>query len=126
MRAVFVCSEKATISGVESRHLAMVCRRPDSQYICQVKIRELKEPCTHRDQIRDVVPSAEGCEDCLKTGDSWVHLRICLICGHVGCCDDSKNKHATKHFHATRHPLIKSFEPGEDWIWCYVDKVMLE
>jgi uncharacterized UBP type Zn finger protein len=65
----------------------------------------------------------EGCEECLKTGDKWVHLRLCLECGHVGCCDNSKNKHATKHFHATKHPVIKSFEPGEDWKWCYVDEV---
>lgn len=57
----------------------------------------------------DVTPSADGCEDCLKIGDSWVHLRLCLICGHVGCCDSSKNKHATKHFHSTKHPIIQSF-----------------
>ena len=81
--------------------------------------------CTHRDQIRPVTPSSGGCEDCLKTGDRWVHLRLCLICGHVGCCDDSKNRHATRHFHATGHPIIKSFEPGEDWMWCYVDQVTL-
>ncbi len=84
----------------------------------------MAKACTHTDQIRDVTPSAQGCEDCLKTGDSWVHLRECLICGHVGCCDSSKNKHATKHFHATKHPIIQSFQPGEDWRWCYVDEVM--
>ena len=84
------------------------------------------ETCAHLDQIRDVSPSAEGCEDCLKTGDSWVHLRLCLTCGHVGCCDQSKNKHATKHFHGTGHPLIKSIEPGEDWMWCYVDEIAFE
>ena len=77
-------------------------------------------------EIYSVTPSAQGCEECLKLGDEWVHLRICLICGQVGCCDNSKNKHATKHFHATQHPLIQSFEPGEDWIWCYVDNVALE
>jgi uncharacterized UBP type Zn finger protein len=82
--------------------------------------------CTHLDQIHDVTPSANGCEDCLKTGDTWVHLRLCLTCGHVGCCDSSKNKHATKHFHATNHPVMRSFERGEDWGWCYVDEVMLE
>ncbi len=82
--------------------------------------------CSHLDQIQDVSPSARGCEECLKMGDRWVHLRICLICGHVGCCDDSKNKHATKHFHATHHPLIQSFEPAEDWIWCYVDNMAME
>ncbi len=85
-----------------------------------------QKPCTHLDQIKDVVPRAQGCEDCLKTGDSWVHLRLCLTCGHVGCCDDSKNRHATKHFRESRHPIIKSLESGEDWMWCYVDKVALE
>jgi uncharacterized UBP type Zn finger protein len=71
--------------------------------------------CTHLDQInRHVQPSAEGCEDCLKIGDTWVHLRICMICGHVGCCDNSKNKHASAHYHATGHPIIRSLEKGED------------
>jgi uncharacterized UBP type Zn finger protein len=82
--------------------------------------------CTHLDQIRPVTPHSTGCEDCLKTGDTWVHLRLCLECGHVGCCDSSKNKHATKHFHRTQHPIIKSFEPGEDWGWCYIDEVELD
>lgn len=82
--------------------------------------------CTHLDQISDVTPSAGGCEDCLKTGGRWVHLRLCLSCGHVGCCDSSPNRHATKHHTATGHPLIRSFEPGEDWMYCYDDEVMLE
>lgn len=82
--------------------------------------------CTHLDQIHDVTPSAEGCEDCLKTGGKWLHLRMCLSCGHVGCCDSSPGKHATKHFHDTGHPLIASAEPGEDWAWCNIDKVYLE
>jgi uncharacterized UBP type Zn finger protein len=81
------------------------------------------EGCTHLAEIHEVTPSANGCEDCLQTGDTWVHLRLCVICGHVGCCDSSKNKHATKHFHATQHPIIKSFEPGEDWGWCYADEI---
>src|SRR6202041_1473567 len=67
-----------------------------------------------------------GCEECLKMGDTWVHLRLCLECGHVGCCDSSKNKHATKHFHHTKHPIIRSLEPGEDWGWCYVDELELD
>ena len=79
--------------------------------------------CRHLGEIRDVTPSAEGCEDCLKTGDSWLHLRLCRSCGHVGCCDSSKNKHATKHFHSSGHPIIQSFEPGEDWNWCYIDQI---
>lgn len=82
--------------------------------------------CTHLKEIHSVQPSARGCEDCLRTGDHWVHLRMCLTCGHVGCCDSSKNKHATKHFHGTHHPIVRSIEPGEDWMWCYVDEVFLE
>jgi K+:H+ antiporter len=81
--------------------------------------------CTHLDSIRPVHPSAPGCEECLRIGDQWVHLRICLICGHVGCCDSSKNRHATKHFHATTHPVMRSIEPGDTWGWCYVDEVTL-
>jgi len=82
--------------------------------------------CTHLDTIRPVKPSAAGCEECLQIGAPWVHLRLCLTCGHVGCCDNSPGKHATAHFHATAHPLIQSFQLGEDWRWCYVDEVMLE
>ncbi len=83
--------------------------------------------CSHLDQIEIEPPAeVEGCEECLASGDRWVHLRLCLTCGHVGCCDSSKNKHATKHFHATRHPIIKSFEPGEEWGYCYVDDAFFE
>ena len=83
--------------------------------------------CTHLDQIKNPKPrTPNGCEECLKMGDKWVHLRLCESCGHVGCCDDSKNKHATKHARATGHPVIKSFQPGEDWFYCYVDDVMFE
>jgi CPA2 family monovalent cation:H+ antiporter-2 len=82
--------------------------------------------CDHIKQTRSVFPSADGCEDCLRTGDSWVHLRICLSCGHVGCCDSSKNKHATGHFHETTHPVIKSIEPGEEWAYCYPDERLYE
>jgi uncharacterized UBP type Zn finger protein len=78
----------------------------------------------HLDQIKVKHTNKHGCEECLKTGDTWVHLRLCLTCGQVGCCDSSKNKHATKHFHATKHPLVRSIEPGENWVWCYVDEVM--
>jgi uncharacterized UBP type Zn finger protein len=72
-----------------------------------------------------VTPSAEGCEECLASGEQWVHLRICLTCGHVGCCDQSKNRHARRHFQATGHPIMASLEPGESWRWCYVDRTML-
>ena len=82
--------------------------------------------CSHLSQMKNVKPKTRGCEECLKMGDSWVHLRLCRACGHVGCCDSSKNKHATKHFHATKHPIVTSLEPGVDWSWCYVDEVMLE
>jgi uncharacterized UBP type Zn finger protein len=82
--------------------------------------------CMHRDQIRDVEPSTlEGCEDCLATGGRWVHLRMCLSCGHVGCCDSSPNRHATKHAHGSGHPIVQSIEPGESWRWCYVDEVIV-
>ncbi len=81
--------------------------------------------CTHLDQIRTVTPRSDGCEECLRAGDDWMHLRLCLTCGRVGCCDDSKNKHATAHFHSTGHPVIESLEPGEGWCWCYVDQILL-
>ena len=87
---------------------------------------DMTDVCTHLDQIKEVTPSANGCEDCLRIGASWVHLRLCMTCGHVGCCDSSPNKHATKHFRATGHPIIKSFQPGEDWGWCFVDEVMFD
>jgi len=79
--------------------------------------------CAHFHEVTQREGNTDGCEECLKSGDSWVHLRVCLVCGHVGCCDDSKNKHATRHFHATGHPVIRSDEPGETWGWCYVDRV---
>jgi len=79
--------------------------------------------CTHVDQIKFTHTEKHVCEDCIKTGDSWVHLRMCLECGHVGCCDSSENKHATKHFRQTNHPLVRSAEPGEKWAWCYIDQV---
>ena len=82
--------------------------------------------CKHLAEVREVKPVGEGCAQCLSMGDTWVHLRLCETCGHVGCCDSSKNKHATKHFHATRHPVVKSIEPGEEWGWCYVDEIFVE
>lgn len=82
--------------------------------------------CEHVSTIVSVTPSADGCEDCLKIGAAWVHLRLCENCGHVGCCDSSPNRHATKHFHSSGHPIIKSFEPGEDWGYCYIDDLFYE
>jgi uncharacterized UBP type Zn finger protein len=81
--------------------------------------------CEHLDQINEVSPSSSGCEECLALGDTWVHLRMCLTCGHVGCCNSSKNKHATKHFKASNHPLVESAQPDEDWRWCFVDEVFI-
>ena len=83
--------------------------------------------CSHLESVHAVTPNTSaGCEECLKQGMSWVHLRLCLDCGHVGCCDSSQGKHATKHFHRTGHPIVRSLERGEDWAWCYADEVMFE
>ena len=83
-----------------------------------------QKKCSHIGEIRKVSPRSEGCEECLAIGDKWVELRLCMTCGHVGCCDSSKNKHATKHFHETGHPIITSF-PGQEWKWCYIDEINL-
>lgn len=82
--------------------------------------------CTHAQGLGPVAPRTAGCEECLRDGDGWVHLRVCMECGHVGCCDSSPNKHARKHFHATNHPVVRSLEPGESWGWCYSDQVLLQ
>jgi hypothetical protein len=83
--------------------------------------------CTHLDsvEITELPDSIPGCVDCLKVGDPWCHLRICLTCGHVGCCDSSPNKHASAHALAAGHPLIRSVQPGEDWSWCFVDELAM-
>jgi Zn-finger in ubiquitin-hydrolases and other protein len=84
------------------------------------------DTCTHLDQITVYSSTESGCRECLQAGDTWVHLRLCTVCGHVGCCDNSKNRHATRHFHASGHPLMRSYEPGEDWWWCYADELAFE
>jgi uncharacterized UBP type Zn finger protein len=81
--------------------------------------------CEHLTGIKAVPPHTVGCEECLKTGSSWVHLRLCFACGHVGCCDSSPNRHATAHFKNVGHPVMASFEPGEQWAWCYIDQIEL-
>ncbi len=83
--------------------------------------------CTHLDSVRvtELPESVPGCEDCLASGGLWLHLRICLECGKVGCCDDSPNRHARAHAHSAEHQLIRSLEPGETWSWCFVDEVAL-
>ena len=90
----------------------------------------MDDNCDHLDAAaarkHGVRPSGPGCSECLKMGGTWVHLRLCLTCGHVGCCDNSPNKHATKHFHASKHPVIRSFEPEEDWGYCYPDDLFVE
>jgi uncharacterized UBP type Zn finger protein len=85
----------------------------------------MAETCTHLDtvEVLELPDEIPGCEDCLAMGGTWVHLRMCQSCGHVGCCDDSPNRHATAHFEATEHPIIRSAEPGEDWSWCFVDEL---
>jgi hypothetical protein len=81
--------------------------------------------CTHLDQIRfrELPHEIAGCDECLRDGDTWVHLRMCQTCGHIGCCDSSPNRHATAHHAATGHPIVRSAEPGEDWSWCYEDEL---
>ncbi|MGC0418835.1 ubiquitin carboxyl-terminal hydrolase 14 [Embleya sp. AB8] len=88
--------------------------------------RPTNAPCAHLDTLPETVEpgSTKGCEDCLRDGTRWVHLRECLTCGHIGCCDSSPNRHATAHWHAAEHPLVRSFEPGEDWAWCYADELL--
>jgi uncharacterized UBP type Zn finger protein len=83
--------------------------------------------CTHLDtiEITELPPAVEGCEDCLAAGTVWCHLRICLSCGHVGCCDSSPGRHATAHAESSGHPIMRSLQPGEDWSWCFVDEVAM-
>ena len=82
--------------------------------------------CSHVAHIRIVQPSSSGCSDCLRLGATWEQLRMCMECGHVGCCDSSKSQHALKHFRVTRHPIARSVEPGEEWAWCYIDQLWFE
>jgi len=86
----------------------------------------MEQTCDHIEKAKIKNTDKHVCEDCIKTGDTWVHLRLCMECGHVGCCDSSKNKHATKHFHKSHHPVVRSIEPGESWRWCYVDELFAE
>ena len=86
----------------------------------------LKEkPCSHLALVRHIDPAAHVCAECVASGDTWPALRMCMVCGYVGCCDKSKNKHALKHYLVTQHPLVRSIEPGEDWMWCYFDEALL-
>src|SRR5271165_2903980 len=123
---VQVCHDSILVRGA-GRRAAFACGTPIGA------VRGTRErgtgdmTCTHLDQILDVDPSSWGCEDCLAAGRrDWVHLRVCQTCGHVGCCDNSPGKHATAHFKSTGHPIIRSYEPGEDWYWCYLDDLLFE
>jgi hypothetical protein len=84
--------------------------------------------CSHLDRVRIVEPPEEiaGCEECLRIGSGWVHLRMCQTCGTIRCCDSSPNKHASRHAAEAGHPIVRSVEPGEDWSWCYLDQVMFQ
>ena len=113
-------STPAALAGRDGRHRTVV----DTERTVELAARRARA-CGTSTRSGRVTPSARGCEDCLRTGDRWVHLRICMTCGHVGCCDSSPNKHATAHHRADGHPIIKSLEPGEDWGWCYPDQLML-
>jgi uncharacterized UBP type Zn finger protein len=88
----------------------------------------MAEVCSHLDQVHvsDLPDRIAGCEECLKIGGKWMHLRSCMVCGKIGCCDNSPNRHATAHFEEEGHPLIRSAEPGEDWSWCYIDELAFE
>jgi len=85
----------------------------------------MSQTCSHLDAIHFTESQTNVCPECIALGDTWVHLRLCLECGYVGCCDSSVNKHATKHFHSSGHPLVRSLERGESWVWCFVDEVMV-
>lgn len=87
----------------------------------------MSRSCRHLNQIKDVTPQTpNGCGECMESGDTWVSLRMCLTCGHIGCCDSSKNKHATKHFHETHHALMKPYKDDAKWKWCYIDEMVIE
>ena len=86
----------------------------------------MSNSCGHLMTVNRVTPGTKGCEECLKAGSWWVHLRLCRTCGHVGCCDDSPNRHARAHFGTTHHPIIEGYDPPEGWGWCYVDEVFLD
>ena len=110
---------------VAAIHAYLAAARPIAA-LAQAGSRLMAKTCTHLASMRKVTPSARGCEECLKIGSRWVHLRLCRTCGHVGCCDQSPHRHATKHFHATGHPIIEGYDPPEGWGWCYVDEVFLD
>lgn len=84
-----------------------------------------KNACSHLENMQEVTASAERCDDCLRAGDTWVHLRLCMECGYVGCCEQSKNQHARNHSQGSGHAIIRSIEAGENWMWCYPDETFI-
>ena len=105
------------------RHARLVMLTSDRTWHTETPV---PQRCTHLDTIRTVTPSAAGCEDCLRIGSEWLHLRLCRTCGHVGCCDQSQHQHAKRHFEITKHPIIEGYDPPEGWGWCYVDEAMFD
>ena len=114
--------ENAGIEPDDAQRYAEIHETPALPPVSLTDAQKESRACGHTAQARTVSPLTEGCEECMKLGDSWVHLRVCMTCGKVGCCDDSRNKHATQHFHETGHPIIRSRERGEDWAYCYEDE----
>ncbi|MCP9494496.1 MAG: cation:proton antiporter [Pyrinomonadaceae bacterium MAG19_C2-C3] len=111
-----------TLSNSDDSHL----KNPvDTERVIELRLTNDTAACSHVAQTRPVVPGAKGCEECLRIGDTWVHLRVCMTCGHVGCCESSKNKHALQHYTSINHPIVASLEANEDWAWCYTDKTYL-
>ena len=97
-----------------------------SKILGRLRGRVASRECNHLEMITDVTPSAQGCEECLRTGDAWLHLRYCKTCGFVGCCDQSKNQHARKHYQGAGHPVFQSYQPGESWVWCFADEIFVK
>jgi uncharacterized UBP type Zn finger protein len=119
---------RARGAGAEMRAFTHA-RQPDlwdDSALKPIREKMMSSACSHLNQITVTETDVHVCPECVALGDRWVHLRLCLICGHVGCCDNSKNKHATKHAHSTGHPLIRSIEPGESWVWCYADQLFMD
>jgi hypothetical protein len=128
--------DRLTVRGTANRfaEAAPLFRSADVPHVAELETRVIEltpaqresRECPHARDVRaEVTSSATGCDECRLTGDDWVHLRICMTCGGVRCCDSSRNQHATKHFHASGHPIIRSYEPGEAWAWCYPDEATL-
>ena len=122
---LFASASSASIRTVETNLAPQRAEWIDTEKPVELVVKD-GSACRHLGEIRDVYPSAAGCEDCLRTGERWVHLRACMTCGHMGCCDSSPNRHATGHARASGHPVISSAEVGERWRYCYPDEAFAE